>query len=345
MRVAASTAMRRLVAALGAAVLVTGCVANTYKITDRELVRLSQMPPEVRGQSVRVVQDITEANVPPAQPVTAETRIVVEEPGSIGLNINGGGGGGSYRGGHGGGGHSLGGGSGGDGKGLAIVVLVVAAVALVAVAAVEGSRFDGWAQLHPMHPVHLIGKDGSYAILPLAWIDPQTAAWADHAVVRDTEGPWRDIQRAPLSRQGWTYGMYGGLGSLRSAAGDVAFGPTFTVQAGYFPEHRLGVVAGMNFGWRDNTVGETLFEARYTLELQGFPIQLGRLHGGLYGGAGASTRLEDGFVGGNSSTLAFTGGATFQLDLDTRIALTGRLGIVQAHDEHMSDAMIGISVY
>src|SRR5262249_13667640 len=157
---------------------------------------------------------------------------------------------------------------------------------------------DGWTQLHPMHPVHLIGKDGRYAVMPLAWIDPNVAAWADHAVVRSSEGPWHQLERAPLSRQGWTYGMYGGFGSLRSAAGDLGMGPAFTVQAGYFPEHRFGILGSMFFGWRDNRVNQTLFEARYTLEAQGYPVQIGPLHAGLYGGAGASTRLEDTFTDG-----------------------------------------------
>src|SRR5262245_46823064 len=130
--VAASRRMRRLASLLAATVLTTGCVANTYKITNSELTRLAQTPPENRGASVRVVQDITEASVPPARPVTAETQIVVEGPG---VNINVGGGTSYNRGGSVGGhsgGHGGGGGSGGDGKGLAIVVLVVAAVALVA---------------------------------------------------------------------------------------------------------------------------------------------------------------------------------------------------------------------
>jgi hypothetical protein len=224
-------------------------------------------------------------------------------------------------------------------------VLVVAAVALVAVATVEGSRFDGFAQLHPMYPVHLIGKDGGYALMPLAWIDPNTAAWADHAVIRDTEGPFRPLEHAPLSREGWTYGMYGGIGSLRSVAGDVATGPAFTVQLGYFPDQHVGVVGSLFFGWRDNVVQETLFESRYTLELQAFPVQAGIFHAGLYGGGGGAYRVEDQLPGGNSGSSAFTGGAMLQIDINTRLALTARFGMAQAHDELMRDIQFGLSVY
>jgi hypothetical protein len=35
----------------------------------------------------------------------------------------------------------------------------------------------------------------------------------------------------------------------------------------------------------------------------------------------------------------------FQLDVNTRIALTGRLGVAYAHGEQMHDLLIGISVY
>ena len=48
---------------------------------------------------------------------------------------------------------------------------------------------------------------------------------------------------------------------------------------------------------------------------------------------------------GNESTLALTGGAMFQLDINTRVALTARLGLALAHGEQMHDAIIGISVY
>jgi hypothetical protein len=226
-----------------------------------------------------------------------------------------------------------------------VAVLVIAAVALVAIAGVEGSRFDGWAQLHPMHPVHLFGKDGGYQVVPLAWIDRNAVAWADKAVVRDTEGPWLQLERHPLDRVGPTYGMYGGVGSLRSAYGDLELGPAFTVQVGYFPDQRFGVLASVFFGWRDNRAGETLFESRYTLELQALPVAAGPFHAGLYGGGGAAYRFEDGVANGNSGSTALTGGAMLQLDINTRLALTARFGIAKAHEEKMKDIIVGLSVY
>jgi hypothetical protein len=346
--------MRGLVALVVAALLIAGgCAANSYRIPHDDLQRLATTPPEVRGQRVRVIQELGGTSVPAAQPVDGETQIVVGGPrvsisgggtwGSGGRWSNGGRWGGRGGGKLGGGGG--GGGSGSDGKAAAIAFLVIAAVALFAVAGVEGSRFDGWANLHPMHPVHLIGRDGGYTVLPLAWIDPATAAWADKAVVRPTEGPWTPLERHPLHRTGPTYSMYGGVGTLRSAHGDLGSGPAFTVQAGYFPAQQIGIVGSVFFGWRENQAFDTLFESRYTLELQTMPLVLGRLHAGFYAGAGGAYRFEDRVFGGDSGSRALTGGAMFQLDVNTRIALTARLGLAQAHEERMTDVLFGMSVY
>jgi hypothetical protein len=342
--------MRGFVAVVVAGLLLaSGCVANSYRIPTGDLQRLAVAPPEARGERVRVIQEISGTDVPATARVEGDTEIILVPQISVTSNRRydrgGYGGSGSLgRGGRGGGGGKLGG-AGNDGKAAAIVFLAVAAVALVAIAGVEGSRFDGWAQLHPMHPVHLIGRDGGYTVLPLAWIDPATAAWADKAIVRPSEGPWRPIERHPLHRTGPTYSMYGGFGTTRSAFGDVDFGPSFTVQAGLFPVQQVGIVGSVFFGWRDNRVRETLFESRYTFELQVMPVAAGRFHAGLYAGAGGAYRFEDGVDGGNAGSRALTGGAMFQLDVNTRIALTARFGLAQAHDEKMKDILFGLSVY
>jgi hypothetical protein len=35
----------------------------------------------------------------------------------------------------------------------------------------------------------------------------------------------------------------------------------------------------------------------------------------------------------------------FQLDINTRLAITARLGLAYAHGERMRDALIGLAVY
>jgi hypothetical protein len=348
--------MRLTAVALAASVIVTGCASSTYKIPGRELHRLAQQAPETRAQRVRVQQELGDADVGPPQPVTAETHIVIFPH----LNISGAHGRRRYygtgsswgTGGSGGGAPSSKGGmgslkmnGGGDGKGAAIAVLVVAAVALVAVAAVEGSRFDGYANLHPMHPVYLVGKDGGRVVLPLAWIDQPTAEWARYGLVRRHEGPWHELERAPLDREGWNYSMFGGIGTYESADGTKGRGTATTIQLGYFPAHPIGVVGSVFFGWRQNVLDETLFESRYTLELQGYPLHTGPLQVGGYVGGGAAYRFEDGFANGNAGSSALIGGGMMQLDINTRLALTARFGITYAHHERMTDALFGLAVY
>jgi len=347
--------MRLIALVVAASVVATGCASSTYKIPAYELERLAQQPPETRGQHVRVQQELDDADVGPAQPVTAETQIVFfpqinvygaherrryYQSGSS-WGSSGGSGGPSGR----GGASSFKMNGGGDGKAAAIVILVVAAVALVAVAAVEGSRFDGYANLHPMHPVYLVGRDGGRVVLPLAWIDPMTAQWARYGLVRRNEGPWQQLERAPLDREGWNYSMFGGIGTFESADGNKGSGTATTIQLGYFPAHPIGIVGSIFFGWRQNSVDETLFESRYTLELQGYPINTGPLQVGGYLGGGAAYRFEDGFANGNSGSTALIGGGMLQLDINTRIALTARMGLTRAHNERMTDAMVGLSVY
>jgi hypothetical protein len=340
----------RALAVVLAGSLVAGCGVNSYKIPAGELTRLAHTPPAARGEHVRVIQDIVASDVPAATPVRSETEIIFVPHVNISAGVRTRNRGGGWGGGIGSGGKI--GGAGNDGKAAAVAILFVAATALITAAAIEGSRFDGYARLHPMHPVHLIGRDGNYTVMPLAWIDPRAAAWTDTAVVRPTEGPWLHLERAALTRTGVTYGMYGGIGSLRSADRTVETGPAWTVQIGYFPSQRFGILASVFFGWRDNRFDATLFETRTTGELQFFPVQVGRLHAGLYGGGGVAYRFEDAIklsgnevVAGNERTGALIGGAMFQLDINTRLALTGRLGIAWAHGEQMTDALVGLAVY
>src|SRR3954470_16694996 len=222
-RIAAIIAEMRLIAVVMAGLLVgTGCAANSYRIPNSELQRLSMLPTEQRSQRVLVSQELTDTEVVPAQPVNSETEVVwtpdIHVSGGFSSGVHGGRAGGTTGVHNGGGGFKGLSGGGSDGKAAAVAVLVIAAVILVAAAGIEGSRFDGWVRLHPMHPVHLIGKDGSQAVMPLAWIDPQAAAFTETAIVKPNEGPWMQLDRKPLTRGG-AYGLYGGYGSSKSVYG------------------------------------------------------------------------------------------------------------------------------
>ncbi len=350
--------MRLLAGVVAASVLVTGCATNSYKIPNGELQRISMIQPEARGQRVRVQQELGEADVGPPQPVTAETQIVFFPQINVygpdrrryyrAQNSSFSGGSGNVK-----GGMNLGlsGGGGGGDKGAAIAILVVAAVALFAVVAVEGSRFDGFANLHPMHPVYLIGRDGSRAVMPLAWIDPQTAAWTQTAYVRRNEGPWQELERAPLDRYGWNFSMYGGSSIYSGVDGSRGAGFASAIQLGYFPSHQIGIVGSLFMGWRENEVGTTNFHARYTGELQVYPLSAGILQVGGYAGIGGAYRSDERYNSGyvvyhqDEGSSAFTGGGILQLDINTRIALTARFGLTNSFGERTADSLFGLSVY
>ncbi len=345
-----------------------GCASSTYKLSNTELQRLAAIAPETRGERVRVTQQLDDHDLGEQQPVTSET-VIVQFPivdfygpdrrnyyrnrGTWGGNPvktsrGGGGGGGLHLGGGGGGG-------GGDGAALIIVVaiiVVVAAIAVLSVAAVEGSRFDGYAKIHPMHPVYLVGSDGTKAVLPLAWIDPVTARWARHGFIRRTEGPWIQLERAPLDRRGPYFGMYGGTGSYRALDGSHTAGPATTIQLGVFPVQQLGLVGSLFMGWRETDPHQYLIDMRYTLEAQVFPLSRGSfLQPGVFLGYGGNYIREEVVIDGSavaakSATSSIkTGGLMLQLDINTRVSLTGRFGLANNGDGPKGEAIFGLSVY
>lgn len=339
-----------LAALLIAAVVSGGCLSQTYEIHKPELARLAATPPELRGARVEVEQELFGTELEAAPPVSAHTQVVVvgtvdvgpgqpppgrrPPPGHGGVPTGGGGGSGS-------------GGSGKawNAKEAAVAVLVLAAFGLVIAAAVEAQRYEGTVQLHPMHPVHLFGYDGGYTVLPLAQLDPNVAAWTRRALIRSNEGPFLTLQRAPLRRRGWSYGLHLGVSQLASADGTKTSGPSGIIHLGMFPSETLGVLGTAAFAWRENLVHQTLYEQRYGVELQLMPLAADIFHAGVYGGAGLAWRLEDGFSRGNDRGLALFGGVQAQLDVNTHLAITARFGLHSGHDEYLREATIGMAVY
>jgi hypothetical protein len=342
--------VRGVAIALSLALVQTACLQQTHRIPRGELMRLSQTAPEQRGEHVRVIQELGGEQPPRQDPVTAETEVTIVYVPDIQVSV--------------GGGHrpaprppdgvkpgGSGGGKGGGVGGLADmksdeawVIFVIAATAAIFLAATEGARYDGWVRLHPMHPVHLWGP-GGYAVMPLAHIDPATAAWAERAVVRDSEGPWDPLGRAPLDRAGWTYTVLLGAATSTSADESTGAGTSGRVQLGYFPAHQFGLQLDWGFSVRDNAVGETLFDNRLGLEATVAPFDAGRLHAGVYGGIALASRFEDGVRDGRDDDTALSGGAILQLGWTTRLAVTGRFGVSRAYGDIEKEALLGLSIY
>lgn len=320
------------------ALIASGCLGNSYTIPKRDLAALSQIEPARRGDQVRVIQRFSTSDHPPeATPVHASTNIVIV-----------GGSGSRRRSGVSAGAGGIASKSSKAAKGAAEdskFWIVLAAVAAVGLAATEGARFDGWARLHPMHPVHLFGPYGEYAAVPLAHIDPETAAWARRAIVVESEGPWQPLARAPLNRIGFTYSVLMGAAEQPSADDSEGNGFMSHIQFGFFPSQTTGIQLDIGLGFRDNAAEETIFDGRYALELDYIPVELGKLHLGVFGQVGIGVRLEDGIQGGDRRGMLYGGGALAQLELTTRLALTARLQATRFYDTTVSDFGLGLSIY
>ena len=338
-----------------AAVLATGCLSTAHKIPRGDLQGMAQMPPEQRSQHVRVIQAFHGDEPPAAQPVNSSTTVVIVGGGGHDHHeSHGGGGGGTVGGGSGGGGHSKGSTAADDAAKDAKVWIIVAVAAGVALAVTEGSRFDGWVDLHPMHPVHLYGPYNEYMVVPMAQITPELAAWAQKAYVRPNEGPWQNATRAPLNREGLTYSVLLGSGQIPSGQEAAAGITTDTAEPGFLGHIQFGVylskvtgvVLDFGLGWRSNEFDNTVFEARNAVEIQHIPFSAGILHFGGYGQIGIGLRAEDGPYD-TIAKRAFIGGAGVlaQIELTTRLAITGRAGYTRIFGEDTAEAGIGISVY
>ncbi len=325
------------------AVVSAGCLSTSHVIPKNELMRIAQSDPNQRGERVRVVQGFAGEEEPPQRtPVTSSTTVVV---------VGGVGGGGaparrSTRVAASRGGVRSSRGDLASAKASEAYWWIVAGAALgVGLAVTEGARYNGWVQLHPMHPVHLFGRYGEYTWMPLAQLDPETAAWAEKAIVRPEEGPWRRLERAPLDRHGLTYSILLGAAELPSATGSEHTGFLSHIQFGVFPTQVIGLNLDIALGWAENDQLETIFDTRWSLELQAYPLQAGRFHVGGYGALGLAARFEDGPDGVDQRDTVLSGGLLMQLDLTTTLALTGRVGVASLFDEISTEGTIGISVY
>ncbi len=325
------------------ALLGSGCLSSTYRIPGTELQTLAQTAPADRGRKVRVVQNVGGQDEPPAagRVESSTTIIIVGDTGPS----HGGGGGGRPS----GVGARPGGGYGPSGKLAADDAkawIFVAAVVAVALASTEGARYDGWVAMHPMMPVHLYGPNGEYMVVPLAQLTPELASWADHAVVRDSEGPWSEMGRAPLARAGFTYSLFFGSAQMPSFNGDKTAGFQSHIQMGYFPMQQFGLQLDIGLGSRQNEMGLSLFDGRYALEADVFPVAIGPLHAGLFGQVGKAQRIEDGGPQKRDKTgNLFGGGLLVQLDLTTRLALTARGGYTSVMGEGATEGLLGLSIY
>ena len=375
---------------LAALVLVSGCLSSSYALSEDELERLVETPPSERGDSLRVVQDVGWSDTPGSSEHWTEVDCASHpdcdacyEGGSGGhVHLHGHGhahhhrvymrggrrvvlirkpgppssGGGSAKGG-GGGSASGGGASGGLNVGgqkeLAVLAVAAAGIVTVGLVATEGSRYDGWINVHPDTLVHVEGRGGRVLSVPLSALSADDIADARRAVIVNVNGEEVEFEgRAPLDREGFTWRME--LGTMQLAAPQLegALFPSAWMAAGVFPTQELGILgfAALAGGTHE---GGDVFGTRYGLEVQAIPIDLGRLHLGAYGVAGlAYEEMEGGPLESEIGQVwMYGGGLLGELDLTTRLGLTLRAGATWADrgDEGALEPAFmmsaGVSVY
>ncbi len=321
----------------------SGCLSHRYTIPQQELARLAQLPPQTRGERVYVVQDIGERRDDPveAAPPYVDHNVavnvgIVMHPGHVGhigrhhgapmgnrmappLPRTGRSGGHSS---HGGGGwHSDAG-----GNALAAVIVIIVAVAVLSAmgfAVTEGVRYDGAVQMYAEQPVHLKDAYGHEMVVPLSQLVPAHASQAVSAEVMDDEG-WgmRMVERRPLDRKGAAFKL--DMGSLQAFCRTcyTSAGFAANLQFGYFPHHRVGVLATASLGGGSNALGESFERHTVGVETQWFPLSLWRLHLGGFGHAGWQIGREEGNL--SRTGIALGGGAILEIALTTRLALMAR---------------------
>lgn len=240
-----------------------------------------------------------------------------------------------------------------DSAALVVVLVVIGGVFIGAgLAASEGSRFDGRFALAPEHPIHLRGGSGEIGWVPVSKLEPPMLADVTEGVVSDEDGTLTRLERAPLDRRGFTYGVEIGAGGMNTIARDLRVGFAGRMGIGFFPTQAFGVLAGVNLQTGPKGDQATAIDVRPHLELQVLPLRGGGWHGGVYGEAGrsfGSERLASGEQR-SSASWALGGGLLVQRELTTLLALVLRGGVVALPDPGPATQWaplltLGIAVY
>jgi hypothetical protein len=321
-----------------------GCVGSAGGPCGARSVGVSRGGGSVGGGSVGGGSGGTVA----VQPAGGGGAVAVQPAGgagTVGVQPAPGGSAAASGGGSGGGGSGGSSSGGGSGDGLAVVLIIAAsAVVALVLAGTEGARYDGWAQLHPMHPVHVIGQNGSVGVVPLAQLDAATVEASEELIVSEDEGPFVRLGRAPLNRVGLAYGMEAGTATLRGPRGPVGAGFASHIQLGGFPLHGLGLLFDALLGVGDDE-GTSVVNAQLSGEVQVIPFGFGVLELGAFARVGGASPAQLGDPWG----LAVGGGVLAQLAITTRLALTVRGGLHWVNDAREDvlggEGTIGLAIY
>jgi hypothetical protein len=315
----------------------SGCLSQSYEISVPELERLVELPPEERGESVRVTQQTSFGsdlgNVDVAQ-LSSEDDDFASFLGASSTHHRHH----NHRRRH--ARHEAKSEDGDDADGaaeraMATAVVVVAAAATVAVTVgiTEGARFDGWMAAPPEHPMLLVDGDGRRHWTRLEELSRDDLRRVDRAVLPDLAGDLYRLERHPLDRQGFVYQLE--LGAESTPLGGSGAALSGRAGLGYMPDQLYGVLVGAAFSSARPPGGdgaaiatsEATFDYRTFLQGECWPLAVGRLHAGPYAELGYAWALADDLLGSREvhGPMVALGGA-LQLDVTTRLAMTLRLG-------------------
>lgn len=208
---------------------------------------------------------------------------------------------------------------------VVVIIIAVAVLAAVGLTVTEGLRYDGFAELHPGQPVHLTDAAGIKRQVPLGALTEQDVIGVREALVKDDEGFGLLLtDRAPLDRRGFAFKLdFGGIQSLIDRY--TVAGAAANIQLGFFPWQRFGLLAGLALTGGDDGIGHAFVRHSASLEAQAFPLRWRRLHVGGYANGGQTLVMQ---AGGTQRVGPSIGaGALLEIDLTTRMALTGRIGV------------------
>lgn len=279
----------------------------------------------------------------PARMNAGPTTTPVQPGGGVGAGSGGSGVGGGVR--------AAGGAvsSSGSDTGAALAAIAVAGIAIgVGLAVTEGSRYDGWAAMHPSHPVHVMTSAGERRVVPL-WraVDEGLRDDEEAVVVRhEGAGMWL-TGRAPLDRQGFSYGFDISRQGVAFSDADTAVLDGTTLEFGYWPTQWAGIQFGMLMGWGNDRQGLGVARLQPRIELDLMPLHVWRLHFGGLAASGSNILWRDA-AADSETTLTSSLGPMLQIDLTTRLAMTFRWQWTWDHGRDAPSSQmfgVGLSIY
>jgi hypothetical protein len=185
-------------------------------------------------------------------------------------------------------------------------------------------------------------------VMPLGALGRGDLVGVSAAKVMDDEAyGLRLLGRAPLDRRGLTFKMdVGALGSR--AAGQAVSGLAGDIAIGGFPHQRVGILGLLSLGGGTDPLGRTFIRHGVGLEVEAFPLALGRVHAGpfVHGGVQIVGEPERPTI----TAPAAGGGLMLEVDLTTRLALYARGDLTTARldrNEWLTTGLLtaGLAIY